>query len=123
LLVQKTPAVSIGNLAEAVLKVMNREDHEIRVIGARHGEKRHETLLTAEEMAAAEDCGFYYRVPCDNRDLNYDAYFSEGDERLMHSRDYDSQNTEQLSVDDMAAMLESLPDMQRCLVREPVHGI
>jgi UDP-N-acetylglucosamine 4,6-dehydratase len=121
ILVQKTPAVTIGTLAEAVLKVMNREDHEIRVIGARHGEKRHETLLTNEEMAAAEDCGRYYRVPCDSRELNYDAYFTEGDERLLHSNDYSSQNARQLDVDEMAAMLESLPDLQRGLVRDPVY--
>jgi UDP-N-acetylglucosamine 4,6-dehydratase/5-epimerase len=121
ILVQKTAAVTIGNLAEAVLKVMKREDHEIRVIGARHGEKRHETLLTNEEMAAAEDCGRYYRIPCDNRDLNYDAYFTEGDERLLHSSDYNSQNARQLDVDEMAAMLEALPHLQRCLVRESAY--
>jgi UDP-glucose 4-epimerase len=121
LLVQKTSAVSIANLAEAVLKVMNREDHEIRVIGTRHGEKRHETLLTSEEMAAAEDCGAYYRVPSDKRDLNYDAYFTKGDARILRSKDYTSENTRQLSVDEMAAMLEALPDLQRCLTREPAY--
>jgi UDP-glucose 4-epimerase len=121
LFVQKAPAVTIGKLAEAVLKVMGREDHEIRVIGARHGEKRYETLLSSEEMAAAEDCGRYYRVACDGRDLNYDAYFTEGDERLLHSHDFSSQNARQLDVDEMAEMLARVPDLQRRLEHEPAY--
>lgn len=121
LFVQKAPAVSIGKLAEAVLKVMGREDHEIRVIGARHGEKRFETLLSGEEMAAAEDCGRYFRVPCDARDLNYEAYFSEGDEKLLHSHEFNSENASQLDVDEMAIMLELLPGLRHGLLREPAY--
>jgi UDP-glucose 4-epimerase len=121
LFVQKAPAVGIGDLAEAVLKAMGREEHEIRVIGARHGEKRYETLLSGEEMAAAEDCGRYYRVPCDARDLNYEAYFSEGDARLLHSREFNSANARQLDVDEMAAMLEQVLELPEGRVREPAY--
>jgi len=121
LFVQKAPAVRIGKLAEAVLKVMDREDHEIRVIGARHGEKRFETLLSGEEMASAEDCGRYFRVPCDARDLNYEAYFCKGDERLLHSHEFNSENASQLNVDEMAAMLKSLPGLRHGLPREPAY--
>jgi len=123
LFVQKAPAVNIGDVAEAVLKVMGREDHEIRVIGARHGEKRFETLLSREEMAAAEDCGRYYRVPCDARDLNYDAYFTEGDARLLHSSEFNSDNARQLDVDEMAALLEQVLELPDGRVREPAYEL
>ncbi len=107
---------------EAVLEVMDREDHEIRVIGARHGEKRYETLLSSEEMAVAENRGHYFRVPRDGRGLNYDAYYTEGSgERLLHSSDFNSLNARQLDVDEMAAMLDHLPDIRRYLAREPVY--
>ena len=123
LFVQKAPAVNIGDVAEAVLKVMGREDHEIRVIGARHGEKRFETLLSREEMAAAEDCGRYYRVPCDARDLNYDAYFTEGDARLLHSSELNSDNARQLDVDEMAALLEQVLELPDGRAREPAYEL
>ena len=123
LFVQKAPAVNIGDVAEAVLKVMGREDHEIRVIGARHGEKRFETLLRREEMAAAEDCGRYYRVPCDARDLNYDAYFTEGDARLLHSSEFNSDNARQLDVDEMAALLEQVLELPDGRAREPAYEL
>jgi UDP-glucose 4-epimerase len=123
LFVQKAPAVNIGDVAEAVLKVMGREDHEIRVIGARHGEKRFETLLSREEMAAAEDCGRYYRVPCDARDLNYDAYFTEGDARLLHSSEFNSDNARQLDVDEMAALLEQVLELPDGRAREPAYEL
>ena len=123
LFVQKAPAVNIGDLAEAVLKVMGREDHEIRVIGARHGEKRCETLLSGEEMAAADDCGRYYRVPRDARDLNYEAYFSEGDARLLHTREFNSENARQLDVEEMAAMLERVLDPPGGTTREPAYEL
>jgi len=123
LFVQKAPAVNIGDLAEAVLKAVGREDHEIRVIGARHGEKRFETLLSSEEMAAAEDCGRYYRVPCDARDLNYEAYFSEGDARLLHRREFNSENARQLDVDEMAGLLGQVLELPDGRIREPAYEL
>jgi UDP-glucose 4-epimerase len=107
--VQKAPAVTIEKLARAVLKVMDRPEHPIKVIGTRHGEKQFETLLSREEMATAEDLGPYFRVAPDNRDLNYDAYFREGEERLSRLDDFNSQNTRLLEVDEMAEILAGLP--------------
>ncbi len=109
LFVQKAPAVTIAVLAQAVLKVMDRPDHPIRVIGTRHGEKQFETLLSREEMAKAEDLGDSYRVAPDNRGLNYDAYFTSGEERVSRLEDFNSQNTRQLDVDGLAAILGELP--------------
>jgi UDP-glucose 4-epimerase len=119
--VQKAPAITIERLARAVLKVMDRPNHEIRVIGARHGEKRYETLLSGEEMAAAKDCGRYYRVPRDGRDLNYDAYYTEGSKRLMHANEFSSQNAPQLDVDEMASILEHLPEVEQFMRSELVY--
>jgi len=115
LFVQKAPAVTIGLLAEAVLAVMGVPDHPIRVIGTRHGEKRFETLLSREEMAVAQDCGDYYRVAPDNRDLNYDAYFSDGEERVSRAVDFNSHNTRQLDLAEMADLLRSLPYVRAVL--------
>jgi len=115
LFVQKAPAVTIGLLAEAVLAVMGVPDHPIRVIGTRHGEKRFETLLSREEMAVAQDCGDYYRVVPDNRDLNYDAYFSDGEERVSRAVDFNSHNTRQLDLAEMADLLRSLPYVRAVL--------
>ncbi len=109
LFVQKAPAVSIANLAEAVLRVMDRPGHPIRVIGTRHGEKQFETLLSREEMASAEDNGDCYRVPADNRGLNYDAYFKQGQERVSTLDDFNSRNARQLGVGEMAEILSGLP--------------
>jgi UDP-glucose 4-epimerase len=109
LFVQKAPAVTIADLARAVLQVMNRRNHAIRVIGTRHGEKRSEILLSREEKAVAEDCGAYYRVAADNRDLNYDSYFSEGEERVSQLEDFSSENTRRLGIDEMAEILRTLP--------------
>jgi len=109
LFVQKAPAVAIADLARAVLIVMNRRNHPIRIIGTRHGEKQSETLLSREERAVAEDCGAYYRVAADNRDLNYDSYFSEGEERVSRLEDFSSENTRRLSIEEMAAILRDLP--------------
>ena len=115
LFVQKAPAVTIGRLARALLEVMGVPDHPIRVIGTRHGEKSYETLLSREEMAVAEDCGAYYRVAPDNRDLNYDAYFSDGQERFSRAEDFNSRNTRQLDVDELAGLLRTLPFVQDVL--------
>ena len=109
LFVQKAPAVTIAVLAQAVLKVMDRPDHPIRVIGTRHGEKQFETLLSREEMGKAEDLGDSYRVAPDNRGLNYDAYFTDGEERVSRLEDFNSQNTRRLEVGELAAILAGLP--------------
>jgi UDP-glucose 4-epimerase len=109
LFVQKAPAVTIGALARAVLEVMGRPDHPIRVIGTRHGEKQHETLLSREEMAGAEDRGDQFRVPADNRGLNYDAYFKDGQEQVSRLEDFNSRNTRQLDAAGMAEILRALP--------------
>jgi UDP-N-acetylglucosamine 4,6-dehydratase/5-epimerase len=105
--VQKAPAATIETLALAVKKVFGASN-PIRVIGTRHGEKLFETLLTREERVKAEEMGGYFRVPADNRDLNYNVYFAEGTETLSHEEDYHSHNTRRLDVDEMAAMLLKL---------------
>lgn len=97
LFIQKAPASTIGDLAIA-LKEMFDSDSEVRVIGARHGEKSHETLMTREERAKAEDMGEYYRIPADNRDLNYEKYLESGDKKISDAEEYTSHNTEQLDV-------------------------
>lgn len=119
LFVQKAPAITIDRLARAVLEVMGRPDHPIRVIGTRHGEKQHETLLSREEMAVSEDCGAYYRVAADSRDLNYNAYFSAGREQVSRAEDFNSHNTRQLEVAELANILRSLPYVQAFMTGEP----
>jgi UDP-glucose 4-epimerase len=113
--VQKAPAVSMENFAKAVLHVLDRPRHPIRVIGTRHGEKQHETLLSREELATAEDRQAYYRVAPDERDLNYDAYFKDGQTAVTNLVDFNSHNTRQLDVDEMAAILGRLPCVRECL--------
>ena len=105
--VQKSPAATIETLAHALKKIF-KADNPVKVIGTRHGEKRHETLLTREELAKAEDLGGYYRIPADNRGLNYNLYFSEGEKKIALLEDYNSSNTEQLDVDGMAKLLLTL---------------
>lgn len=107
LFVQKAPAVTLDVLAEA-LKQLYKTDMEVKVIGTRHGEKLYETLVTREEMAKAIDMGEYYRIPCDNRDLNYDKYFKEGDEKIATIEDYHSHNTTRLNVEGMKELLLKL---------------
>ena len=114
LFVQKAPAATIVTLADAMNAVLGGAS-PVRVIGTRHGEKEFETLLTREEMVRAEDLGDYFRVPADARDMNYAAYFNEGDERLSRSHDYNSHNTKQLDVADMASMLRTLSYIQQSL--------
>jgi UDP-glucose 4-epimerase len=111
--VQKAPAATVRVLADALLDVMQRPDHEVREIGTRHGEKLYETLLSREEMACAEDLGEYYRVPPDGRDLNYAKFVEQGEERISHAEDYNSHNTQRLDVAGMKALLLKLPFMQR----------
>ncbi|PYZ96006.1 UDP-glucose 4-epimerase [Alteribacter lacisalsi] len=98
IMVQKAPASTIIDLAQAV-KELFEADNEIKVIGTRHGEKLYETLLTREEHVVAEDLGGFYKVPADKRDLNYDKYFVEGDEQLSTEEEYNSHNTHRLNVE------------------------
>ena len=107
IMVQKAPASTIGDLAQAVKELFNA-DNEIKVFGTRHGEKLFETLLTKEEHVVAEDMGGFYRVPADNRDLNYDKYFVEGNEELQEVEDYNSHNTERLNVEQIKEKLLNL---------------
>jgi UDP-N-acetylglucosamine 4,6-dehydratase len=105
--VQKAPAATVGDLAEAMRQLL-RKDTEIKVIGTRHGEKLYESLVSREEMARAEDLGGYYRVPADSRDLNYNKYFVEGDREISHIDDYTSHNTRRLDVEEMKQILLKL---------------
>ena len=116
LFVNKAPAGTIGDLAQA-LKEMFKTDTEIKIIGTRHGEKLYETLCTREEMQKAEDMGDFYRIPADNRDLNYAQYFSEGAEDISKIEDYHSHNTQQQGVEGMKELLLKLP-----LIRKEVLG-
>ena len=105
--VQKAPASTVEDLAQA-LKELFSNASPIRVIGTRHGEKLYESLISREEMAKAEDLGGYYRIPADNRDLNYAQFFSEGEEKISHQEDYTSHNTERLNVGQVKELLLKL---------------
>jgi UDP-N-acetylglucosamine 4,6-dehydratase len=107
IMVQKSPASTIGDLAQAIKELFGAKN-EIKIIGTRHGEKRYETLLTKEEYIKAEDMGGFFRVPADKRDLNYDKYFVEGDHELSVDIEYNSDNTEQLNIDQIKEKLLSL---------------
>jgi UDP-glucose 4-epimerase len=110
--VQKAPACTIGDLAQALLEMFDAP-REIRVIGTRHGEKRYETLLNREELARAEDRGDYFRIPADGRDLNYGKYFVEGEERISGREDYDSGNTRRLGVPEIKELLSTIEYVRR----------
>lgn len=112
ILVQKAPACTIGTQAEAVCELFGGRKEDIKVIGIRHGEKMYETLLTNEECAKAEDMGNFYRVPADNRGLNYDKFFKEGDETRNTLTEFDSNNTRQLSVAETKEKIASLEYIQ-----------
>lgn len=116
LFVNKAPAGKIGDLAQA-LKELCGADNEVKIIGTRHGEKLYETLCTREEMVKAEDMGEFYRIPADNRDLNYAKYFSEGEEDVSVIEDYHSHNTVQQNVEGIKRLLSGLP-----LIRKEVFG-
>ncbi|MFR2510409.1 polysaccharide biosynthesis protein [Odoribacter laneus] len=107
LFVQKAPAATLSTLATA-LKELYRSKTEVRTIGTRHGEKLYETLVSREEMAKAEDMGNYYRIPCDTRDLNYDKFFIEGQQKVSQIEDYHSHNTRRLDVEGMKELLLKL---------------
>jgi UDP-N-acetylglucosamine 4,6-dehydratase len=110
--VQKAPAASIEVLAKALTALVGKPEHEVRVIGTRHGEKLYEALLSREEMVAAEDLGGYYRVPLDLRDLNYGKFVEHGETKISEATDYNSHNTERLDVAGMQALLMRLRFMQ-----------
>ncbi len=105
--VQKAPASTVADLAQAIKELFHK-DEPIRVIGTRHGEKLYESLISREEMAKANDMGGYYRIPADNRDLNYAQYFTEGEEEISHLNDYTSHNTERLNVAQVKTLLLKL---------------
>ena len=107
LFVNKAPASTIGDLANAIKSIFNA-DNEVKVIGTRHGEKLYETLCTREEMQKAEDMGDFYRIPADNRDLNYSRYFSEGEKDISNIEDYHSHNTKHLSGEELKKTLLNL---------------
>jgi UDP-N-acetylglucosamine 4,6-dehydratase len=112
--VQKAPAATVGDLAEA-LKQLFSKTNPIRIIGTRHGEKLYESLVSREEMARAEDTGAHFCIPADSRDLNYKKYFVEGEQRITEAEDYTSHNTTRLSVEQIKALLLTLDYIQEAL--------
>lgn len=112
LFVQKSPAATVGTLAKALIELYQSQS-EIKVIGTRHGEKLYETLVNREDMIKAEDLGDYYRIPADNRDLNYEQYFSEGMPEIEHLNEYHSHNTTILNVEGMKKLLLKLPVIRK----------
>ena len=116
LFVNKAPAGTIGDLAQALIELTGKVV-PIKIIGTRHGEKLYETLCTREEMIKAEDMGDFYRVPADNRDLNYAKYFSEGEEEIAVIEDYHSHNTGQKNVEGLKELISKLP-----LIRKEIFG-
>jgi hypothetical protein len=122
LFVNKAPAGTIGDLAQALKELCNA-GNEIKIIGTRHGEKLYETLCTREEMVKAEDMGKFFRIPADNRDLNYARYFSEGEKNISIIEDYHSHNTEQLGVKGMKELLVKLPLIRKAVFGEDVAQI
>ena len=117
LLIQKAPACTIQTQAEAVCELFGGKKEDIKVIGIRHGEKMYETLLTNEECAKAVDMGNFYRVPADNRGLNYDKYFKEGDEKRNTLTEFNSNNTRRLNLEETKAKIASLSYIQEELAR------
>ena len=113
--VQKAPAATIKTLADAVAQLMKKPDHEINIIGTRHGEKLYEALLSREEMVAADDLGDYFRVPPDLRDLNYGKFVEKGEVRISEATDYNSHNTARLDIQGMKDLLIKLPDIQNII--------
>ena len=115
--VQKSPAATIKVLAEALIKLY-KANNPVNVIGTRHGEKLYETLVNREDMVKAEDMGNYYRIPADNRDLNYAQYFSEGEPALTNFEEYHSHNTDRLDIDGMIQLLCKLPIIRKEILGE-----
>ena len=113
--VQKAPAATIEMLAKCITNILDKQDHEIKIIGTRHGEKLYETLLTKEEMVKAIDLDNYYRIPADNRDLNYNKYFDEGEEIISQAEEYHSHNTHRLNENELTGLLMELREIQNDL--------
>lgn len=112
--VQKAPASTVEDLALALNRLFGK-DNAVRIIGTRHGEKLYETLVSREEMARVEDMGGYYRIPADNRDLNYAKYFSDGEQLISHLDDYTSHNTQRLNVEQVEQLLRNLSFIRETL--------
>ena len=112
ILVQKAPACTIGTQAEAICELFGGKKEDIKVIGIRHGEKMYETLLTKEECAKAVDMGDFYRVPADNRDLNYDKFFKDGDTKQVAITEFNSDNTRRLNLEETKEKIASLEYIQ-----------
>ena len=113
--VQKAPAATIELLANTIKNMLGRPDHTVKIIGTRHGEKLYESLLTKEEMVRAVDMGDYYRIPADNRDLNYSKYFEEGEDVITQATEYHSHNTRRLDEEELREMLLNLREIQEDL--------
>jgi UDP-N-acetylglucosamine 4,6-dehydratase/5-epimerase len=120
--VQKAPAATIETLANALTSLLGKPEHELRVIGTRHGEKLYEALLSREEMVAAEDLGEYYRVPPDLRDLNYGKFVEQGEVKISEATDYNSHNTTRLDLSGMKVLLMKLRFMQATVRGEFVEA-
>jgi UDP-N-acetylglucosamine 4,6-dehydratase/5-epimerase len=114
LFVQKSPAATIGDIANALLQIFNSK-LEIKVIGPRHAEKFYETLLTREEMVRSVDLGEFFKINADNRDLNYEKYFSQGNQKVLNHQEYNSNNTVMLSSEKIIPLLRALPDVMENL--------
>jgi len=110
--VQKAPAATVELLANTLTKMLGKPEHDIKIIGTRHGEKLYETLLTKEEMVKAVDMGEYYRIPADTRDLNYSKFFEDGEEVVTQAHEYHSHNTHRLNEEEMKEMLMDLLEIQ-----------
>ncbi|HEY6940491.1 polysaccharide biosynthesis protein [Dokdonella sp.] len=121
--VQKSPAATLDVIARALADVLGRSGHPIDVIGTRHGEKLHETLLSREERAHAEELDGYFRIAPDQRDLNYGKYFEQGETRITQSEDYTSYNTERLDVDGMKTLLLRLDFIRDLVAQRPAQAI
>jgi len=121
LFVQKAPSATVGTLAQALIELY-KSSSEIKVIGTRHGEKLYETLVNREDMTKAEDLGEYYRIPADNRDLNYEQYFSEGMPNIANLNEYHSKNTATLDVEGMKELLLKLPIIRKDILGD-IHAI
>ncbi len=122
LFVQKSPASTVGDLAEAI-KQLFKSKSKVKVIGTRHGEKAHETLLTKEEKAKCTDLGDYFRVPADTRDLNYDKYFEKGEKQVELIEEYTSHNTNILTIDGIIDKLKTTDYIQEELIGNEGHAI
>lgn len=118
--VQKSPACTIEVLAKSLIELYNSKS-TIKTIGTRHGEKVYETLVNREDMVKAEDCGNYYRIPADNRNLNYEQYFSEGDINVSQLEEYHSHNTDILNVEEMKKLLMKLPIIRKDILGEEIN--